>query len=200
MSRDIHMTIEFRNDGEAWQSVKKPVYLSNNHYFVFDILAAAGRDSLAYVVAEAVKQDKEATLRALKELSAEIQRERFSFEPRGLPQDLTSRARYRYRRYGSDAHTPSWLSYEEMETFFTIYTKFPVYEFLTNRKTIFKKWCKTAKEFGIEHPRAVALLNDSMEQGLRTNRTNKHVSIMMRRLRYYKKKYDEVRVVFFFDN
>lgn len=32
------------------------------------------------------------------------------FQARGMPDDLSHEARYRYEKWGDDAHTPSWLS------------------------------------------------------------------------------------------
>lgn len=36
-------------------------------------------------------------------------------EPRGLPADMDSWTRYKYKEFESDAHTPSWLTTTEMQ-------------------------------------------------------------------------------------
>lgn len=45
------------------------------------------------------------------------------FEPRGCPTDASALTKLDYEAEGADAHTPSWLSWEEMETVFRRFNK-----------------------------------------------------------------------------
>ena len=37
------------------------------------------------------------------------------YDPRGLPDDISDKAKKKYEDWGTDAHTPSWLTTQELE-------------------------------------------------------------------------------------
>jgi hypothetical protein len=85
----IHLFAEKRDADGTWQHVETGDALTHQSYSVFGFLANVRN----YSRVEPISQ------------------------PRGLPEDASVEAASAFERWSSDAHTPSWLSLEELLAF-----------------------------------------------------------------------------------
>ena len=84
MGCDIHVHVEFKIRGK-WLHYNRPNV--NRNYALFAAMAG---------------------VRAFEDSDPPIA------EPRGIPKNATETTKFDFKRYGEDAHTPSWLSCKEM--------------------------------------------------------------------------------------
>lgn len=94
MGCDIHCCIEYKSSDHWWSLI--PEFNPGRNYALFALMAGV-RDY----------GDQKLKL----------------FEPRGLPDRVQWEAREAYEKWGSDAHTPSWLQTEELEKVIEAYSK-----------------------------------------------------------------------------
>ena len=89
MGCDIHVYTEKKDDKGTWKSIPKLSVFQDRNYNVFNFFAGVRKyDDIEPIAL-----------------------------PRGIPKDVSSTARSSFKRWGMDAHTPSWLSLEELMAF-----------------------------------------------------------------------------------
>lgn len=89
MGCDIHVFAEKKDDKGNWKSIPRFSVFQDRNYTVFSFLAGVRK----YDEIQAISP------------------------PRGIPKDVSSTAQNSFKRLGMDAHTPSWLSLEELMAF-----------------------------------------------------------------------------------
>lgn len=89
MGCDIHIYAEKKDDSGNWQSIPRFELFQDRNYVAFSFFAGVRNSS------------------EIKPIS----------KPRGIPEDASKTALKSFKKWGDDAHTPSWLSLEELMAF-----------------------------------------------------------------------------------
>lgn len=196
MGTDIHAWVE-RKERDGWRSFRKPIELGRP-YVVFELMAGV-RDWLLPCMVGAAEMDQQFTNDAIQKAIGDGLGP-FGQLPKGLPDDASSVVASEHERYGSDAHSASWLSLSDLQRVADQYAALPFVSFVHDAATSGRAWRAAAKEHGVKSPEAMELFDKMREQHVTTGNRTKSIDRVLRWMRCLESSGTPTRLVFFFDN